>query len=239
MEDYQCDLCLKIFTDNANLNRHNKSKKICITRENFMKLKNRLNHLEKEVEEILDENQKLEDKIEKFENKKISIKGDNNNNTTENSNNVTININAFGTENLDNLDIRKLLKTTGLSTEVKLIKDTWFNDKKPENKNVYISNMRSNTVKVYDGQKFIEQPLMSVTKSIREKASDKLYDLIDDEDTVKMTPGQRRKVSNACDIIENDDPLSESNKENKQHLKCMMYNARPKVKLTRKKDRLP
>lgn len=232
MKKFQCKYCLHNFSDNAHLRRHNNITQSCISREQMENIFTEKERIEKEYDELFEEFEEETKRLNKENDTlktQISIKGNNNNaNNTNSNNSVTIQINAFGSENLDNIDIKKLLKSSGLNLETKIMKEIWFNDKYPENKNVHVSNMRANTAKVYDGTRYIEQPINSVTNSMREKTTDQLYDVSDDPDKMKkLTRSQKKSIENACDVIESDDPLSERNRENKNHLKCMMYNARP------------
>ena len=74
-------------------------------------------------------------------------------NTNINGNTINININAYGKEDLSHItdkDYKILFKKCN-SLIPALIELIHFNENKPENKNVFMSNIKSRYVNVYDG----------------------------------------------------------------------------------------
>lgn len=68
-----------------------------------------------------------------------------------------IQIVAHGKENMDKIDDMDIITALkgGLNVIQKLVEAIYFNDKYPENKNIYISNMSRPYCNVYDGEKWI------------------------------------------------------------------------------------
>ena len=93
-----------------------------------------------------------------FNNNKINNNSNNTINTNNNNNNNTINIVKFGTEKLQEIFTDKqmfnLIKNGG-SCINESIKYIHFNDKKPEYKNIFITNLKDKYAYVFDGDTFI------------------------------------------------------------------------------------
>ena len=147
-----CNHCDKIFSRNDNLQRHLKDR--CKT-----KIKNDEKDLK--IQKMSEEIELLKEII--FKNKDILTTGNiihnNTNNNSNNSNtmkkshnttnniqqNVQVNINGFGKEDLDNLNIldamKVYLKSTGGNIISNMLKYINLNAKYPENHNICITDM--------------------------------------------------------------------------------------------------
>jgi hypothetical protein len=104
----------------------------------------------KEMEE------RMKEEMEKLreENKQLQIiQTQNNNNITQNN----INIVAYGKEDITGLltdkDFRAIMRR-GMLSIPELVRRIHFDEKVPENHNVYISNLRNQYVLMYDGNKW-------------------------------------------------------------------------------------
>ena len=153
-----CNICNKPFSSRQSKYYH---KKIC------KKLDNNESLLDK-TEELIKENKQLKETLNLLlQNNKSSsklIKKINNgtiNNGTINNNTVnnTINIIKFGTEDLKNIfsekEILNILKNYRKLSLEESIKAVHCNDKRPEYKNIYITNLRNEFAYTFDGEKFI------------------------------------------------------------------------------------
>ena len=176
-----CDFCGKKFTRKDNLDSHvklrckEKQQKMNNEKEEiFQKLlkqmmeqNKKLDNLQKQNEIIIEENQELKNKMHKLENKtkninKCTINNSNNiNNTIDKSNNInnnTINIQlvAYGKEDYDKLTDKEyqIIINKGYKSIQEMVKSLHFNKNRPENHNIYISNIRDNYVMIYDGNKW-------------------------------------------------------------------------------------
>lgn len=169
MVEYKCDKCNKTYTQKIDYTRHLNRKNPCIPeqkevivyacgncKKHFLNNYNMKRHMKKcTVQPSNDIN------TNNNNNSANDINGDHN--TIDNSitNNITNNVNIqllpFGKENVSkikNSTISKILKT-GYSSPSELNKEIHFNEAFPENHNVYITNLKDEYAKVYEGVRWI------------------------------------------------------------------------------------
>ena len=179
-----CIYCKKSYSTVYNLNKHKKKCKFKkdtdkkeellellkleiktdIEKENLF-LKHQINNLQKE----------LEVKINKTTNINYNI-----NNT--NCNNKTINILAYDKTDLSHLsdkDYESIMKKC-FNCVPSFIKEAHFNPLKPENKNLYISNIKQNFIMKYNGEKWILSKQEDTLNELYENSSNILEDKIED-----------------------------------------------------------
>ena len=101
----------------------------------------------------------------------------------------------------------------------KLIEKVHFNPLKPENHNVYISNLKNNYAMVYDGQQWNIQPRDDTINHLIEINEMRLEDWIQDQEKY---PILQQKFTRYLDKKENDSILNNI----KEDIKLMMYNKR-------------
>ena len=158
----KCKYCESEFTKNSSLNRHiNENRcKVKKTLDNdkeeiFQKLLSEIKELKISNNRILRDNETLKKKIGKsrtntFNNSSIN-NGSINNGTINN-----IKIVAFGKEDISHISDKEWLQI--LNKNYKSIQDltlkTHFDNNKPENQNIYISNLRSKYIMVHNGNKW-------------------------------------------------------------------------------------
>jgi hypothetical protein len=142
--------------------------------------------------------------------------------------NVTIQLRPFGEENLTYLKANDMIAKVNRfghleDMMVKALQMVHFNNEHPENRNVYMSNLRGRHVHTYDGSEFIAQPkemvLEMLTESIRGVLEDMQGDMTDN-----------RVIQNIDDIGEK---IDDENKRFMQRLSArlesQLYNGRRKV----------
>ena len=140
---YQCDYCEKQFTTIPHKRRHelhrckyNTSITIIIEENKQLKTQH-----EKEKKQLYKQIEKLIEKV--------------GNTTNIQTNNIQLN--SYGNEDLSH--ITDSLKTAFIKMPYgmipKMIEHVHFNNNKPENKNIMISNTRDNKIKVFDNDKWI------------------------------------------------------------------------------------
>jgi len=130
--DYTCNICNKHFTTKRSLNRHSK---------NYCKKNNGI-----ELYQIIE---KLQNEVAQLKTHKNDVNITNNCNTIHN-----ITINAYGKEDLSHLtdkDYTKLFNKCNSAIPL-LIEMVHFNNEKPENTNMYISNIKSQFAYIYNGK---------------------------------------------------------------------------------------
>ena len=158
---FECKYCNNYFSRIDSLNRHLDSRcKIKKEQESekeiiFKKLLEKLDRIEKQNEDLRNEMDdiKTNNKIKNINNSTI------NNNTLDQSNNINnfhIQLVAFGKEDYDKLTEKeyKIIINKGYKSIQEMVKSLHFNKNRPENHNIYISNIRDNYVMIYDGHKW-------------------------------------------------------------------------------------
>lgn len=166
---YMCNFCEKPFSRSDHLKRHlTKSCKIrkeeTLEKEDiFKKLIEKMDNLEKQNKLLTDEIKILK------ENKNIKIINKNNGIITNN----TINIIQHGKEDLSKIDntvfLNAILKYTGAQIPSKIIEGIHFNDKYPEFKNIYISDINREKVMIHNGNEWILSPSQNITSNLLDK----------------------------------------------------------------------
>jgi uncharacterized C2H2 Zn-finger protein len=161
MINFTCGYCSKTFTTKKNLTRHLKYR--CkIKQEDDFKKEQIYRTLLLKMEQQNKEMKIMKIKIDTLQNDKIANITNNTNTANShniinnNSNNINIKVVAFGKEDKDVLtdnEIFRILKR-GFYSVPELIKAIHFNKDRPENHNVYISNMRDKYVMVFDGDRW-------------------------------------------------------------------------------------
>ena len=167
---FKCDFCEKTFTIHANKRRHELHR--CSQNPDFVNtiidaknskiksLQQTNERLEKEKKELYKQVSKLLDKV-----------GD-----TNIQNNIILN--NYGNEDLSHItdSVKTALLSIPYCAIPKMIEAIHFNDKKPENKNIMITNKKDNLVKVFQGDKWIYK---NKSETITDLVDSK-YTIIDD-----------------------------------------------------------
>ena len=118
-------------------------------------------------------------------------------------------------------DIIKALQ--GFATEVELTKLIHFNDKHPEYHNVYINNLRSNHIMVYDGEwrlKLCKDIIEDIYDTNKEYVEENLEKFIKSLDTAKI---------NSLNRWLNTPETSSKIKKIKDEIKLLLYNKKDTV----------
>ena len=144
VEDHTCIYCNKILSTKGHLARH--IKQYCKNKNNNVYKKmldeqksifeEERNHLYKQIEKLLD---------------KVG------NTTINNTQTNNIQLNNYGQEDLSHItdSLKTKLITIPYGMIPKMIEAIHFNECKPENNNISISNMRDNKIKIFTGDKWV------------------------------------------------------------------------------------
>ena len=232
----KCNYCQKTFARSDSLNRHLlNSCKVKKEQENqkeelFNKLVNEMAEMKEIIKKNSDEINKLKTQNKEYAqkiSKQSNIETQNNiNNQQINNNNQNIQINnnvkilSFGKEDISHItdDLYKAILKKGMGSVPTLIEHIHFNKNKPENHNVYISNIRSNYAMIYDelnwklkDQNEVVETLFDNINILEEKYDELLKDL--SEPTINLL----REIF--------DDKNEPSiNNEIKKRIKLLLYN---------------
>ena len=148
--DLFCQYCGKKFSTKAHKRRHE-----------LHRCKENINiQFNKEIEEHKKEKEKLYDYIDKLLDKQVTtntttINIDKQLNQSTNQTN-TINLNSYGQEDLSHISDNMKLNLIKLPYDSvqKMIQHVHFNKKKPENKNIAITNKKEKMIKVFKDNKW-------------------------------------------------------------------------------------
>ena len=166
---FKCNHCDKYFSRADALSRHiDKYCKIKLSQESqkeiiFQKLLEEMQIIRKQNDLMIEKNKELTNEISIIKNKNFNKKNINNgtintNNTLDQSNNINYNIQlvAYGKEDYDKLTEKeyKIIINKGYKSIQEMVKSLHFHKNRPENHNIYISNIRDNYVMIYDGNKW-------------------------------------------------------------------------------------
>ena len=208
-----CMYCDAIFSRNDNLQRHMKER--CKSKkyiDELEKLKEKLNllsgsyqNLEKENENLKKENSELKNSNHQVTNIQNTFNNTNNinniNNGIINNNNVNIKLVQFGSENIDDLDIKEALdiymKSTGGNIISNMLKFVNLNEKYPQNHNICMTDLSRELVKIFNGKQFIIKKFKNAKGDILCKViknTYKLVDKIENNNSIKKTADVKKKM---------------------------------------------
>lgn len=220
----QCLHCDKVFSFKHNLKRH---------MEKGCKKKDKKKDDDKYVL-VCDELEKLKEEIANLKNNQTAsntvnnntINNNTHNNTQNNTQNNTINnvtINMFGKENLSHLTVRdykRVFKRCNLSVpEFILLKH--FDENNPENNNIYISNLKSEYVTMYDGDKWIVADKDTAIQNLYDDNCGMLIEKFEDLKE-QLDANTQSKFNRFIDRHDDQETIDNSKKEIRQ----VLYNNR-------------
>ncbi len=152
---FECEYCEKVFTRKDSLIKHKK---------NRCKIKKEIENEKEEMNKVVELlNKQLEDQRKQLEKREQQIdelikKSGTTNITYNQQNNVNNNIKLLGYRNTDisHLSDKDFISCISHSNFCipHLIKKIHFDPEKPENHNIYISNIKNNYAMTYDGDKW-------------------------------------------------------------------------------------
>ena len=168
INNFNCDYCDSTFSSYANKRRHELHR---CKHEDNPRHDNILEKLKTEKKQLYNYIDKLIDKVGNTTN------NTNNTNNTYN-NNINIHLNNFGEEDISHLTSQ--IMTALIKGPCKMIQNAikfiHFNDNKPENKNICITNVKSKHIKVYKNNKWCYENKQAAIEDM----IDKNYNILDD-----------------------------------------------------------
>ena len=238
----KCNYCYNTYCRSNVLKKHLlickvKKQEICEKEEILNKLLEQNNKLALTIEE-------LNKKIEKLENNNKINNTQNNKNIKHQNNGIsnTINIIGFGKEDLskiDNASFFEALTQLGYSIPTKMLEKIHINEKYPEYKNIYISDINRGNAMIYDGKKW----KLDKYDNISDKLLDKVLNFIEErygeiKDDASISEKKKTNMKTRLNIIEIMKDYEEE-KERKRHeylrnqckdkIKIDLYNNRESI----------
>lgn len=209
VKNYKCNFCNKTFSRLDNLKRH-LIERCKIRKEETQEKETIFSNLLQRVELLEKENLQLNNKIILLENKK-EIKNIQYNKNIKNLNNGIIN-NTFiiqhGKEDFSKIDdkvfLDAFLKNTGAKIPEKIIEGIHFNDKYPEYKNIYISDINREKVMIHDGKDWLLTPSNNITSNLLDKTihfSENKYETISEKNNI-INEKNIKKIESGLKIME-------------------------------------
>jgi len=234
-----CHYCGKEFTRKFNLIRHI-AKNCKVKKENDVKMEEMMTML---IE--IKENNKKTDMLHNKEIAKLKeevskckqIINNTQNNIKTQNNTININISPYGKEDISHLSYKdyKKIFSRGAMCVPAFVEKVHFDKNKPENHNVYISNMRTDYATLYDGKQWMIQNKDVLLDDIYDKKAGILLDQYEqqsdslDESTKKMFDRFGKRYE------EEDEKLKTFVKKETQQT---LYNNRETAMKTRKENLL-
>tara|TARA_B100000902_G_scaffold144041_1_gene141477 strand:+ start:183 stop:1751 length:1569 start_codon:yes stop_codon:yes gene_type:complete len=222
--NYECEYCKKNYSRIDSLNRHLKTckekKKDVEEKTNLLNIVNMLNEQLKEQKEQNKEQQKQINELIKKAGMTIGTQ------------NIQQNIKILAYNNTDishltDKDYLKCLKHSNFCIP-HLIEQIHFNPQKPENHNIYISNLKNNYVMIYNGNKWMlndrEESIQNLIDDKESMIEQKLEEWVENG---KQYPDIMRKFNRYLEKKENDKVINKV----KDEIKLMLFNNRDVVSL--------
>jgi hypothetical protein len=209
VQNYRCNFCDKTFSRIDNFKRH-LIERCKVRKEETQEKEAIFKELLQRVELLEKENQQLNNKIVLLEKEKKVHKNIQNNKNVNNLNNGIINntiVIQHGKEDLSKIEdqvfYNAFLKYTGAKIPEKIIEGIHFNEKYPEFKNIYISDINREKIMIHNGTDWLLTPSNNITSNLLDKSihfSENKYGEITDKETLNIR--KKSKIENGLKIME-------------------------------------
>jgi len=200
------------------------------------KLESTIDQQKEQIEQLIKTNENLMNHMKIKQNNK-NIK--NQNNGTINN---TINIIQFGKEDLskiDNKEFFEALTQMGYKIPAKMVEKIHINDKYPEYKNIYISDINRGKAMVHDGKKWV----LDKYNNISDKLLDKILNFMEEryeeiKEDKNITDKKKMNMENKLKILQIMKDYEEEEEKDrheylrsqcKDHIKMDLYNNKEKI----------
>ncbi len=233
-QEFKCLFCDKEFSNRANTKKH-----ISVACTIKKELINEKNNLEQEKNKIMDQ-QKIKEKDEEIKKlrdameKMIMKQSTQNINITNNNkiinNNLIVNINSFGKEDLSHITLNDYKKFLGgfFTGFIKFIEKVHFDENKPENHNINITNIKSKHLHIYEDDKWTLKDKVDVIDKFINKKYNNLVDKC--EELEEQNQLSDKIINDFTQFIHNyKDEEAQRNTKNK--ITTLIYNNRNKINM--------
>ena len=189
--------------------------------------KNKLLEGNIKVNKIDKENKELKSLVNKLSKKHFSI-NQTINNVNNTQNNIMV-INSFGKENLNHITIEDYKKYLNkfFPGFIEFIEKIHFDENAPQNHNIFISNLKSKYLSVFDDGKWITKEKNDIIDDLIIKKYNLLSDKCEQlEESKQINDKTIRNFEELCENYDN----KESQKTTKKNIMLMIYNNKDKIK---------
>ena len=246
-KNYNCNFCNELFCRSDVLKKHLARCKIRKeeTRDKeliYQELLSKMETYEKEKDNQYNLIKELNNKIEKLEKEKIHTQNNKNIKHQNNGISNTINIIGFGKEDLskiDNASFFEALTQLGYNIPTKMLEKIHINEKYPEYKNIYISDINRGNAMIYDGKKWKLDKYDNISDTLLDKVLNFIEERYDEiKDDASISEKKKTNMEHRLKILEIMKDYEEEN-ERKRHeylrnqckdkIKIDLYNNRESI----------
>ena len=244
-----CNYCKQIFGRQSSLTRH-LNERCKIKKEDTSKKEEIYQVLMKQMEENRKQNEETRKLINELKEENIKLKKEINKNSTINSNNINsnntniqqniikhlnINLVAHGKEDLSfiNEERLKTIFYKGFKSIENLTEIVHFDKNRPENHNIYISNIKDTYVMMYDGEDWKLIDREKCLTDIYDEKSDYLVEKFEELED-KLDEQTMKRFVNFLSRKDDDKIIEQTKRE----IKLILYNNRKIPEETRRLLRL-
>lgn len=197
---FTCDLCNNGFSSYAILVRH--QKKYCSANpEKSIDKKTELEELKNMIKEEREEHKKEKEKLYQYIDKLIEKAGYTINNTQN------ISLNNFGNEDLSHITdkVKTELIKLPFGMIPKMIEYVHFNNEKPENKNIAITNKKEKLIKVFKDDKWCYKTKHELLDDLIQTNYNRLDDFYEDNGTNQLNEQQNMRYKKFQELFDGED----------------------------------
>ena len=243
----KCNYCYNTYCRSNVLKKHLlickvKKQEINEKEEILKKLLSKMETYEKEKDNQYNLIKELNNKIEKLEKEKIHTQNNKNIKHQNNGISNTINIIGFGKEDLskiDNASFFEALTQLGYNIPTKMLEKIHINEKYPEYKNIYISDINRGNAMIYDGKKWKLDKYDNISDTLLDKVLNFIEERYDEiKDDASISEKKKTNMEHRLKILEIMKDYEEEN-ERKRHeylrnqckdkIKIDLYNNRESI----------
>ena len=230
--DFQCKMCKKYYKSNKSLCYHtitskckekveeltiNQEKELIILNE-IIKFKN------KEIEELKDKTITTNDNL-KNNNIVLNLNNNNNNNNVLQINVVVLPHDKPKIDHLTDLDYYNILGRS-LNSVPQMIEHIHFNKNKPENHNIYISNIKNKYVMVYNGSNWTIRNRDEIITDLINENEMRMEDWLSSEESIhEKYPMAMKRFEHYLKVKAKDKNLAMI----KEEIQMLLYNKRSMI----------
>ena len=207
---FSCEYCNKGFSSFKILSRHQKLYCSEISQKSLDK-KTELEELKTMIKEEREEHKKEKEKLYQYIDKLIEKAGYTINNTQN------ISLNNFGNEDLSHITdkVKTELIKLPFGMIPKMIEYVHFNNEKPENKNIAITNKKEKLIKVFKDDKWCYKTKHELLDDLIQTNYNRLDDFYEDNGTNQLNDQQNMRYKKFQELFdgENEDVLDQIKKK--------------------------
>jgi hypothetical protein len=245
----KCSYCLKTYCRANVLKKHLlickvKKRDIQEKEEILNKLLEQNNKLVSTLDQQKEQNNKLvstieelNKRIDKLEKEKKTNQIQNNKNVKHQNNGTINNINIiqFGKEvlsKIDNKEFFEALTQMGYKIPAKMVEKIHINDKYPEYKNIYISDINRGKAMVHDGKKWKLERYDKISDKLLDKVLNFMEERYEDiKDNENITDKRKMNMENKLKILQIMKEFEEEEKEEKERHEYLRNECKEKIKM--------